>query len=76
MYVRSFRDLARRFERSCLRPVLRRGPWRRESNGRDAAAARIESRLELLEQLLQEVVGLQYLALTEAGKPHRFEEPR
>lgn len=75
MSPRSLRDLARRFERRCLRPLLRRGPWRREADGRESAAARIESRLDLLERLLQEVIGLQYLALSAAGDAHRLEEP-
>jgi hypothetical protein len=75
MSRRPLRELARRFERRCLRPLLQRSPWRRWANGRAAAAARIESRLEQLERLLQEVIGLQYLALSTAGDSHRLEEP-
>jgi hypothetical protein len=75
MSRRSLRELARRFERRCLRPLLQRSPWRRAANGRAAAAARIESRLEQLERLLQEVIGLQYLALSTAGDSHRLAEP-
>jgi hypothetical protein len=75
MSSRPLRDLARRFERRCLRPLLRRGPWRREADGRESAAARIESRLALLERLLQEVIGLQYLTLSAADDSLRLEEP-
>lgn len=66
-------DLARRFERHCLRPLLRRCAWRRE---RDEAARRLECRLDLLERLLRESLGLQYIALGEAGDMQRFEERR
>jgi len=65
----SLHDLARRFERRCLRPLLRRGRRRRESSGRDEFVERIELRFDLLERLLRESLGLQYVALREAGEP-------
>jgi hypothetical protein len=40
------------------------------------AVERIESRLELLERLLRESLGLQYVALRETADPHHFPEDR
>lgn len=74
MSRRPLRELARRFERRCLRPLLGRGPRQRE--GDQEAVIRIESRLELLERLLRESLGLQYVALREATDPHHFPEDR
>lgn len=69
MSSRPLRDLARRFERRCLRPLLGRGSRKRLPAGDREAVERIESRLELLERLLRESLGLQYVALREAGEP-------
>ena len=68
MTMPAFHDLARRFERRCLRPLLRRGTRRPQTDGHDVAAARIDSRLDILERLLRESLGLQYVALREAGE--------
>ena len=76
MSRRPLRELARRFERRCLRPLLGRGPRRRQPEGGNEAVARIESRLELLERLLRESLGLQYVALREATDTHHFPEDR
>lgn len=76
MSRRPLRELARRFERRCLRPLLGRGPRRRQPEGGNEAMARIESRLELLERLLRESLGLQYVALRETADPHHFPEDR
>ncbi len=74
MSRRPLRELARRFERRCLRPLLGRDPRQRERG--NEAVARIESRLELLERLLRESLGLQYVALREATDTHHFPEDR
>lgn len=76
MTIPVFRDLARRFERRCLRPLLRRGRRRREADGRDVLVERMESRFDLLERLLRESLGLQYVALREAGEPQPSAIPR
>lgn len=76
MNSRRLQDLARRFERRCLRPLLRRCVRRRVRDERHEAARRLECRLDLLERLLRESLGLQYIALGEAGSMHRFEEQR
>ena len=72
MNRRPLRELARRFERRCLRPLLGRGPRQRKPEGSNEVVDRIESRLELLERLLRESLGLQYVALREATDPHHF----
>jgi hypothetical protein len=74
MSRRPLRELARRFERRCLRPLLGRGPRQRE--GDHEAFIRIESRLELLERLLRESLGLQYVALRETADPHPSADDR
>jgi hypothetical protein len=75
MTIGSLQHLARRFERRCLRPLLRRDSRRPKTDGHDEAAARIESRLDLLERLLRESLGLQYVALRDAADPHSRAEP-
>ena len=71
-----FRDLARRFERRYLRPLLGRGSRQRTPAGIHDAVERIESRLELLERLLRESLGLQYVALRDAGDSQRRADDR
>lgn len=76
MTIGSLQHLARRFERRCLRPLLRRGRRRREAGGRDDFVERIEARLDLLERMLRESLGLQYVALREASEPQPSPVPR
>ncbi len=76
MSRRPLRELARRFERRCLRPLLGRGSRHQKLTAGSQSLDRVESRLELLERLLRESLGLQYVALREATDPHRFPEDR
>lgn len=76
MTIPAFHDLARRFKHRCLHPLLRKGTRRREADGHDVFAARIDSRLDLLERLLRESLGLQYVALREASEPPPSAGPR
>lgn len=76
MTISAFHDLARVFERRCLRRLLLRGSRQPKTDGRDEVAARIETRLDLLERLLRESLGLQYVALREAGDPPPSAVPR
>jgi hypothetical protein len=62
--VMNVRTLARRFERRWLRPWLRRcrGAMRRRDDDQRELGSRLERRLDDIESVLRELVGLQHLA--------------
>jgi hypothetical protein len=62
--VMNVRTLARRFERRWLRPWLRRcrGAMRRRDDDQQELGNRLERRLDDIESVLRELVGLQHLA--------------
>lgn len=72
--VMNVRTLARRFERRWLRPWLRRcrGAMRRPEDDQRELGNRLERRLDDIESVLRELVGLQHLAAdgrAESGDP-------
>lgn len=62
--VMNVRTLARRFERRWLRPWLRRcrGAMQRRDDDQRELGDRLERRLDDIESVLRELVGLQHLA--------------